>query len=163
MPASRRELRVSAALIALSVVVSVAAGIQHPGREPPNGHLAVFMEYAASADWTRVHLGQFAGMALMVAGLLLLVGHLNTGAGATRWLSRLSAMALGVSLALYAALQAIDGVALKQAVDAWNAAPEQEKLADLRWPRGCAGWSGGCAAITALSGARRSFWLDLPR
>lgn len=42
-------------------------------------------------------------------------------------------------MALYAALQAVDGVALKQAVDAWAAAPEHEKTArfataeGIRW------------------------------
>jgi len=34
-----------------------------------------------------------------------------------------------VTLALYRALQAVDGVALKQAVDAWASAPEAEKPA----------------------------------
>jgi hypothetical protein len=34
-----------------------------------------------------------------------------------------------VSLALYGALQAVDGVALKQAVTAWATAPEAEKAA----------------------------------
>jgi hypothetical protein len=34
-----------------------------------------------------------------------------------------------VALALYAVLQAVDGVALKQAVDAWINAPEAEKVA----------------------------------
>jgi len=32
-----------------------------------------------------------------------------------------------VALALYGVLQAVDGVALKQAVDAWASAPEVEK------------------------------------
>ena len=44
-----------------------------------------------------------------------------------------------VALALYGALQAVDGVALKQAVNAWASAPEPEKAArfavaeGMRW------------------------------
>jgi hypothetical protein len=33
-----------------------------------------------------------------------------------------------VTLALYGVLQAVDGVALKQVVDAWASAPEAEKV-----------------------------------
>jgi hypothetical protein len=47
------------------------AGLLHPAREPANNHRAAFAEYAHSASWTAVHLGQFAGMAVIITGLLL--------------------------------------------------------------------------------------------
>jgi hypothetical protein len=134
-----RLLRLSASMIFGSVVVSILAGLLHPDREPANSHPAVFAEYAASDLWTLVHLGQFVGMAGLIAGLVLLSfafeerdETLSRGNGLTR-------MAAIVSLALYGVLQAVDGVALKQAVNAWAAAPEAEKLTrfasaeSIRW------------------------------
>jgi hypothetical protein len=46
-------------------------GLLHPDG-PANSHSVVFAEYARSASWTAVHLGQFAGMAAIIAGLLVL-------------------------------------------------------------------------------------------
>jgi hypothetical protein len=53
--------------------------------------------------------------------------------------ARLGAVSAAVALALYGVLQAVDGVALKQVVDAWVRAPEAEKAArfasaeTIRW------------------------------
>ena len=87
----------------------------------------MFAEYAASATWTAAHLGQFVGMAIVIAGLLALFVALDGPAGKPGWFSGFGAVAAVVALALYGALQAVDGVALKQAVDAWVAVPEAEK------------------------------------
>src|SRR5919199_1126967 len=110
---------------------SLLAGALHPGTVPPNQHAAVFAEYAASPTWTAVHLGQFVGMALLIAGLLGVLDALGraTPGRAPGWLVRLGMVVASVALALYAVLQAVDGVALKQAVDAWAAAPEPERAA----------------------------------
>ena len=61
-------------------------------------------------------------MALLIAGLLVLLAVLKAPAGAMAWTARFGAAAAVAALALYAALQAVDGVALKHAVDAWAAA-----------------------------------------
>jgi len=63
-------------------------------------------------------------MAIIIAGLLVLFLALNVPSGMPRWASRFGAVSAGVTLALYGALQAVDGVALKQAVDAWVSAPD---------------------------------------
>jgi hypothetical protein len=137
--ADRALARLSAALLFAGVVVSLVAGVLHPAREMPNNHAAVFAEYAAHADWTMVHLGQFVGMALLIAGLLALYSVVDARIRATAWLGRFGAVAAAVALALYGVLQAVDGVALKQAVDAWARAPEAEKAArfasaeTIRW------------------------------
>jgi hypothetical protein len=89
----------------------------------------VFAEYAGSANWAAVHLGQFAGMTVIIAGLLVLHSALDVQAGGATWTARLGAVAAAVALGLYGVLQAVDGVALKQAVDAWVSAPEAEKAA----------------------------------
>ncbi len=125
----RTSLRLSATLLFAGELLSLLAGIFHPAREDPNDHRAVFAEYANSAHWTAIHIGQFAGMAVIIAGLLVLFFALNVSSGTPGWANRFGAVSAVVALALYGALQAVDGVALKQAVDAWASAPDAEKAA----------------------------------
>jgi hypothetical protein len=124
-----QSLRLAAILLFVGELLFVLAGLFHPDRENANHHSAAFTEYASNASWTLVHLGQFAGMAVILAGLLVLFFALNVRAGGPGWANRFGAVAALVTLALYAVLQAVDGVALKQAVDAWVNAPAAEKAA----------------------------------
>jgi hypothetical protein len=94
-----------------------------------NNHPAIFTAYAANAIWTAVHVGQFASMAILIAGLLTLSFTLDVRIGTARWAARFGAASAVAALALYGVLQAVDGVALKQAVNAWASAPEAEKAA----------------------------------
>ncbi|QDY91737.1 hypothetical protein E7Y32_07585 [Arthrobacter sp. UKPF54-2] len=123
----RAPLRLAATLAFAGVVVSLLAGLFHADSANANDHAATFAEYARSGIWTAVHLGQFAGMGLLVAGLLVLIVVLKPPDGALAWTARSAAVAAVAALVLYAALQAVDGVALKHAVDAWAAAAEPEK------------------------------------
>jgi hypothetical protein len=133
-----KTLRLSAVLLVVGFVLYVLVGFLHPDG-PANNPRAVFAEYAGSASWTAVHVGQFAGMAVIIAGLLVLYFALDVGAGGAAWAARLGAVSAAVALGLYGVLQAVDGVALKQAVDAWVGAPEAEKAArfasaeTIRW------------------------------
>lgn len=127
--ADHKLLRLSATLLVVGELLSLLAGALHPSRENPNNHTAVFAEYANSADWTAVHLGQFCGMVVIIAGLLVLFFALNVHSGTPGWAGRFAAVSAGVALTLYGVLQAVDGVALKQAVDGWASAPETEKAA----------------------------------
>lgn len=124
-----KSIRLASTLLFVGVVLSFVAGIFHPGRANANVHSAAFAEYAESANWTAIHLGQFAGMAVLIAGLLILFFALDLSSGTPRWVGRLGAVSAITSLALYGVLQAVDGVALKQAVNAWASAPEAEKVA----------------------------------
>jgi hypothetical protein len=129
------SLRLSATLLFLGVLISVVAGLFHPAHAAANDHPAIFAEYAASTIWMAVHLAQFIGMAVFIAGLVVLDAALEPRS----WTGRLGAFFALVALALYGVLQAVDGVALKQAVSAWVAAPEAEKAArfasaeTIRW------------------------------
>jgi hypothetical protein len=136
----RKALRLSAALLAVGFILFAGGtALFHPGREPANNHRAAFAEYASSANWTTVHLSQFAAMAVIIAGLLGLYFALDVRTGNSAWVARLGAVSAAVALGLYGVLQAVDGVALKQAVDAWVSAPETEKAArfasaeTIRW------------------------------
>ena len=125
----RQSLRLAATLVLVGELLFILVGIFHPSREQANDHPAVFAEYASSAPWTAIHLGQFAGLAVIIAGLLVLYFALNVHSGMPGWAGRIGAVSAGVALALYGVLQAVDGVALKQAVDAWMGAPDAEKAA----------------------------------
>ena len=91
----------------------------------PNEPVAAFTEYAADDFWVFSHLMQLAGVASMVAALLFLTTVLETRRGPG--IARVAAGGAIASLALAAALQAVDGIALKNMVDAWAAAPASQK------------------------------------
>jgi hypothetical protein len=97
--------------------------IWHPtGSE--DDHEAIFREYAASDAWEATHLAEFVFVLVALAGLLVLCRALRPE---TPYLALLAAGAVIVSGATWAALQAVDGVTLKQAVDAWVDASGTEK------------------------------------
>ncbi len=118
-------LRLAAVLLLAGFVLFVTMTLLHTGG-PANNHRVIFAEYAASTNWNVVHLGQFAGVALLVAGLLALYVSLDLRGGFAAWAARLGAVSAAVALGLYGVLQAVDGVALKRAVDAWVNAPAAE-------------------------------------
>ena len=99
----------------------------HPMSADPNVPAAAFTEYAADPHWVASHLLQLFGAILLIAALVLFSRRLENGS-AVAWTTIIRAGA-GASLAMAAALQAVDGIALKVMVDSWAAAAEPEKLA----------------------------------
>jgi hypothetical protein len=125
--AEGNPLRLAAVLLLVGVLVSAVAGFLHPEGPDPNDHQAVFAVYAASHSWTAVHLGQFVGMVVISFGLAALFIALDPPHGAGLWLNRTGLITAVAALALYGVLQAVDGVGLKQAVNAWAAAGNDDK------------------------------------
>ena len=123
----RAALRLAGGMLVVGELSLTLVTLLHPGREAANNHPAVFAEYAASGSWTAVHLGQFVATAVILAGLLALVAALNLQAPGPYWVARFAAGSAVAALALTAVNQAVDGVALKQAVDAWARAPAAEQ------------------------------------
>ncbi len=115
-------------LLVAGLVLRVVAELFHPRRQPAIEPPAVFTEYAASTGWLWVHYAQFTAAAIIVAGFLVLTRALGAAFGDSA-LQRLTAGAAAATAALIAVNMAVDGVALKNAVDAWAAAPEQERAA----------------------------------
>lgn len=115
-----------AAIAAISGALFLVAGTYlHPMNADPNMPAAAFAEYATDHKWVATHLIQLSGIALMVAALALLSRRLAGGpADVEGTLGMVGAVA---SLAVAAALQAVDGVALKAMVDNWAAAQERDK------------------------------------
>src|SRR5215211_2216477 len=75
-------------------------------------------------------MGQFAGMAVLLAGLIVLAFALAR-TGMPGWVGRLAVISAAVTMALTGVLQAVDGVVLKAASDAWLTAPAVEQPARL--------------------------------
>jgi hypothetical protein len=97
--------------------------IFHPtGAE--DDHQAIFTEYAASDAWVATHYAEFLLVLVALAGLLVLCRALRRE---TPYLALLAAGAIIASGAAWAALQAVDGITLKQTVDAWAAASGPEE------------------------------------
>jgi hypothetical protein len=124
----RSSLRLSAMLLLVGQLLYVAITLLHTGGEA-NHHSAIFAAYAGSATWTAVHVAQFACMAIMLAGLFALFSALDVQAGTGNLAARVGAASTNATLALYGVVMAVDGVALKQTVSAWAAAPDAEKAA----------------------------------
>jgi hypothetical protein len=165
------SLRLPAWLLLVGQLLHIAVTQFHAGGDA-NNHPAVFAEYAASGIWTAVHLGQFAGMAILLAGLFALFFVLDAQAGTVRWAGRFGAASAGVTLALYGVLQAVDGVALKQAVTAWASAPDADKAARfasaeaIRWlewgVRSYHDFALGLALLLFAAAMVRAAWVPRP-
>ncbi len=97
----------------------------HPMGSDPGNAPEAFAEYAADSWWVFTHLGQFAGIFLMVVGLMALSDVLR--GQRSGWLARLGLMTAYAALVAAAALQAVDGIALKHAVDRWQTVPASQK------------------------------------
>src|SRR3977135_1075086 len=123
--ASRSASRMGATCAIAGSVLLFIGTYLHPMEADPNQAIAAFAEYAADRLWVASHLTQLAGVALILAALLLLAQQLRAGSAAA-W-AVVGAGAANVSLAVAVALQAVDGIALKFMVDAWVAAPAAQK------------------------------------
>ncbi|HET8580778.1 MAG TPA: DUF4386 family protein [Nitrospiraceae bacterium] len=97
----------------------------HPLGADPKDPLGAFTEYAADRFWITSHLMQLTGVVLMVFALVVLSRVISSGDDSP-W-AHIGVVGAGASLSVAAALQAVDGVALKAMVDRWAAAPAAEK------------------------------------
>src|SRR4051794_12216899 len=97
----RTSLRLSAGLLLMGQLLYIVVTQFHAGGDA-NNHSAIFATYAANGIWTAVHLGQFASMAILLAGLLALFFALDMRDGMARWTSRFGAASAVAALGLYA-------------------------------------------------------------
>src|SRR3954453_8314279 len=124
---SRSTVPLGPLLAVLGVGLLIIGTVLHPMQADPAVAEVAFAEYAADRHWVASHLIQLAGVWAMIASLLLLGRDLEAGPAAL-WVG--FGRAFGIAgIAAAAALQAVDGVALKMMVDRWAAASEPEKPA----------------------------------
>jgi hypothetical protein len=127
----RAALRLSAGLLLGGQLLYILITQLHAGGDA-NNHREIFIHYAGSGDWKGVHVGQFAAMTVMVAGLTVLAAALAIPArNSVVWnaIVKSASVLAGVALALYAALQAVDGVGNQQVDTAWEHATGTDKPA----------------------------------
>jgi hypothetical protein len=112
----------------------------HPSDAQPNDSAAAFREYATSHLWTEIHIGQFFGTLLIVVAFVALSRALMAQPGLAGVFAALGGIAAMVLAAVFAVQMAVDGVALKGAIDAWiNAAGTSNEAAafavadGIRW------------------------------
>ena len=132
----------------VGVTLLVTASMLHPMDADPHDTAAAFMEYARDRFWIATHLTQLAGAVLITAGFMTLSWKLRAGR-AVGWGVMAAAVAV-VALASAAALQAVDGIALKSMVDRWSAVPGEARAATFEAAVAVRAIEIGLASITAL-------------
>jgi hypothetical protein len=121
--------RIRAVALPLGIILIIVSEYFHPSREDPMDNSAVFMEYAHSDGWTAIHLAQYFGFLLLLGGLVALYYSVSAKPGAGAGLAPFGLAAAATTAASFTVLQAVDGIALKRAVDAWASAPADQETA----------------------------------
>jgi hypothetical protein len=134
----RPLLRIGSIAFLAGVIIVVVSTAIHPSREDPANHPLVLAEYAKSDTWIAIHIGQFAGGIMVFAGgfvalFRLLVQSESSTASLLAWIGLALAIMTASAIAV---LQAVDGIALKMAVDSWIDAPSEEKAITFRVAEG---------------------------
>lgn len=125
--ATHRSLaRLGAVAALVGALLLFVSTLLHPLDSDPNVPRAAFAEYAADYLWVWSHLGQFAGFAVLGMALVALATTLEPGRAAA-W-GRIGLAGTAASIAVAAALQSVDGVALKVMVDRWATSTGEARL-----------------------------------
>jgi uncharacterized membrane protein len=121
----RPMLRMGSVAFLAGLVIIIVSTLFHASSEDLMDNPVVFVVYAESDPWVAAHIGQFAGVMLVFAGgfvalFRLLVGSESGTALALAWLGLVTAILVASTFTI---LQAVDGIALKIAVNTWHAIP----------------------------------------
>jgi hypothetical protein len=148
----------SVAFLAGLAIAVVSTFVFHPsgtGEELMNNPF-IFAVYAEDDLWIATHIGQFAGLLLIYAGgfvaLFRMLSRSDSGtvASALAWFGLVTSILTASALTI---LQAVDGIALKIAVDTWYATPSSPSEA------GTGGREGEKAiALRVAEGLRWTEW-----
>ena len=122
-PSDAALLRVGAVAGIAGLLLQIVMGRLHPGHADPNDSRAAFAEYARSDIWTAVHIGQFVGTLLIAVALLALARTLSRQDGGVAALAGVGAVTTVMLATIFAVQMAVDGVALRAAIDTWTGAP----------------------------------------
>ncbi|MFL6399009.1 MAG: hypothetical protein ACJ72J_05440, partial [Nitrososphaeraceae archaeon] len=134
----RPLLRIGSITFLTGLAIFIISSAFHTSREDPTNHLRVFAEYANSPPWISAHIGQFVGgITIFTGGFValfrLLVQSESMTVSVLAWIGFATAIIAASTLSI---LQAVDGIALKRAVDSWVVAPAEEKMAAFRVAEG---------------------------
>ena len=112
-------LRLGALAGVAGLVVQVVSTLLHPSDAPPNDSAAAFREYAAFGGWELVHIGQWLGVVLVAVALFILARVLTGQSGLAGAFAVPAMVAAVLVAAVFTVQMAVDGVALKAAIDLW--------------------------------------------
>jgi hypothetical protein len=134
----RPLFRIGSITFLAGMIITVSSTAIHPSTEEPANHLLVFVEYASDDSWIAVHIGQLVGVIMVFAGgfvalFRLLVQSVSSATHILAWIGLALAIMTASAIAV---LQAVDGIALKRAVDSWVSAPPEEKAITFRVAEG---------------------------
>lgn len=147
MPSDRAVSRKTFASGALSLasvaaivgpLLYVAVTLLHPPGVA-NDHAATFRQYAISQNWIVIHLVQLAALLLGLFGIAGLAASMLRFQEKGRLLALIAAGFAMASIPTAIALQVVDGIALKRAVDVWFAeggivgSPSFAAVRAIRW------------------------------
>jgi hypothetical protein len=122
----RPMLRMGAVAFLAGLVIIIVSTLFHASSEDLMDNPVVFAVYAESNTWIAAHIGQFTGVVLVFAGgfvalfRLLVRSESGTISSALAWFGLVTAILVASTFTI---LQAVDGIALKIAVDTWYAIP----------------------------------------
>jgi hypothetical protein len=162
---NRSSLRIGSTAFIVGVLIVIVSTMLHPSKEDPANHPLVFMEYANSNSWVAIHIGQFVG-GIMVFGGGFGVLHSILWASESSITYALSWIGFAVAImtaSAIAVLQAVDGIALKMAVDSWTTTPVEKKDMIFRVAEGIGGLNMALIAYFAFykGQSQRSLVLQL--
>ena len=122
-------LRIGSIAFTAGAIIAVVSTLFHPSTEDPNNHPLVFAVYASYDSWITVHIGQFVGVIMVLAGGFVALYRLLTQSESSvinllAWIGLAIAI---ITASAFAVLQAVDGIAQERSVNSWIAAPPEEK------------------------------------
>jgi hypothetical protein len=126
----RPMLRMGSVAFIAGIVIAIVSTYIHSDSEDLMDNPVVFAVYAEDDLWIASHIGQFVGGMLIFAGgfvalhRLLVKSESGTTASALAWFGLVAAILVASTFTI---LQAVDGIALKIAVDTWYAIPPSEE------------------------------------
>ena len=157
-------LRMGSIAFFAGLAIAVISTIIHPtgtGEELMNNPF-IFAVYAEDDLWIASHIGQFAGIMLIYAGgfvsLHRLLAKSESGgssgvASALAWFGLVTAI---LTASAFTILQAVDGIALKIAVDTWYAIPPSSPPTEA--PEGGGEGAEKSIALRVAEGLRWTEW-----
>jgi hypothetical protein len=132
----RTVLRLGAAAAGTGVVLQVILDHLHPHHEQPNNSVGAFTEYAHAHGWAAIHIGQFFGVLLIAFAMLVLCRSLVRQSGLAGAFASGGGIAVVLLVSVFAVQMAVDGVALKHAVNTWVDAGGATKTSALQVAEG---------------------------
>jgi hypothetical protein len=126
MDTSQSLARIGAVGAVLGGVLLLVSTLIHPSGADPKDPPAAFAEYPADSRWVASHLDQFVGFGALGMALVALAGTIERGR-ASAW-APLGITGASAMIGVAAALQAVDGIALKLMVDRWAASTGEARV-----------------------------------